>query len=241
MERLKGEFKIVPLGQVQPNTWNPKDNPEMNPVEYGNVLKSISAYGLRQAIVVREIGPDKYEIIDGAHRWLACKELGYKNVIINNQGQVSDQEAKKLTINFQDVRVPFNQLELAGLIKELSETEENLHSILPYNEEEIEEYKKLLEFSWDDYVDFLIEFEQSKPVLTFRATSEQIEEIKTIVNKNVGEITGNVKMIDKIVIQSSQRELLKQALEKVMEKEGVSNKGKALEIICKNYLESNNK
>lgn len=151
MERLKGEFKIVPIDQVQPNTWNPKDNPEMNPVEYGNVLKSISVYGLRQAIVVREIGPDKYEIIDGVHRWLACKELGYKNVIINNQGQVSDQEAKKLTINFQDVRVPFNQLELAGLIKELSQLEQNLQDSLPYTQDEIQEYISLLDFDWSQY------------------------------------------------------------------------------------------
>lgn len=139
------KLKIVPIEQVKPNTWNPKDK---NTEEYSRVLDSVKKKGLRTPIVVRELGPDSYEIIDGEQRWTACKELAFKDILVYNEGNVSDQEARELTIFFQQ-QVPFNEIELLPLIKEIvSYTGEYQ---LPYTQEEVEEKLKMLNFDWEEY------------------------------------------------------------------------------------------
>lgn len=139
------KLKIVPIEQVRPNTWNPKDK---NTPEFEKIKQGIKLKGLRMPIVVRELAKDEYEIIDGEQRYTACKELGFKNILIYNEGKVSDQEARELTIWYQQ-QVPFNEIELLPLIKEIvSYTGEYQ---LPYTEKEVEERLKMLEFDWEKY------------------------------------------------------------------------------------------
>jgi len=139
------KLKIVPIEQVRPNTWNPKDK---GTEDYNRVLDSVRKKGLRMPIVVREIEPDSYEIVDGEQRWTACKDLAFKEVLIYNEGKMSDQEARELTIFFQQ-QVPFNEIELLPLIKEIvSYTGEYQ---LPYSDKEVEEKLKMLQFDWDQY------------------------------------------------------------------------------------------
>jgi len=88
----------VPIDQVRPNTWNPKDK---NTEEYEKVKLSIQKR-IRQPIIVRETDTNSYEIIDGEQRWTACKELAFENVLVYNEGKVSDQEARELTIFFSN-------------------------------------------------------------------------------------------------------------------------------------------
>jgi len=135
----------VPIDQVRPNTWNPKDK---NTEEYEKVKLSIQKKGLRQPIIVRETDTNSYEIIDGEQRWTACKELAFENVLVYNEGKVSDQEARELTIFFQQ-QVPFNEVELLPLIKEIVSYTGEYE--LPYTDKEVEERLKMLEFDWNKY------------------------------------------------------------------------------------------
>ena len=135
----------MPIDQVRPNTWNPKDK---NTEEYEKVKLSIQKKGLRQPIIVRETDTNSYEIIDGEQRWTACKELAFENVLVYNEGKVSDQEARELTIFFQQ-QVPFNEVELLPLIKEIVSYTGEYE--LPYTDKEVEERLKMLEFDWNKY------------------------------------------------------------------------------------------
>lgn len=138
------KIKIVPIEQVRPNTWNPKDK---NTPEYEKVKDSVRKKGLRMPIVVREIDIDSYEIIDGEQRYTACKDLNFTQALIYNEGKVSDQEAKELTIFYQQ-QVPFNEIELLPLIKDIVSSGEYQ---LPYTDKEIEEKLKMLQFDWEQY------------------------------------------------------------------------------------------
>ena len=131
---------IVPIDQVRPNTWNPKDE---NTEDFKKVLFSVEHNGLKLPIVVRE--NNGYEIIDGEQRWRAAKQLGFKMVLIYNEGVIDDLRAKELTINYQQ-QVPFNQVDLAHLVSEIADKVS-----LPYSKEEIDNFITMSKFNIDDF------------------------------------------------------------------------------------------
>lgn len=130
-------IKKVPIFDVEPNDYNPKkkDTPE-----YQNVLESIKRNGLKQPIFVRTVN-GKYIIVDGEQRYTAAIDLGYDEIYIYDLGDISEDEAKALTIWFE-VQVPFDKVELAPLVVDLT----NSGIDLPYTDKEIISFKKIAGF-----------------------------------------------------------------------------------------------
>jgi len=154
---LKINTKKVKISELKPNKWNPKIGPEDDldvQQQYEEVVKSIKNHGLVEPILVRSSKEGKklgfYEIINGYHRFLACKELKFDEIIVNDLGDVSDQEAKKLTIVTEEIKIPIDQAKLSQLLKEMLENEDldKLVEGLPYSKELIESKIELLEFDW---------------------------------------------------------------------------------------------
>ena len=145
------KLKRVSVTEVRENDWNPKapDDPE-----YEKVKESIRINGLTQPIFVRENdnGETKYEVLDGAHRFRACSELGFSEIYIYDEGEVSDALAKSFTI-FHQVQVPFSEIELAPLVVELNA----LDFKLPYTDQQVEDFKNLVAF------DFNTPYEEKEP------------------------------------------------------------------------------
>lgn len=171
----KSKVIKVAIDKVIPNTWNPKTD---NPKEFENIKKSLRVNGYAQPIMVREKG-DKYEVIDGEHRLRAAKELGYQEIYIYNNGQVSDEDAQAMTL-FMQTQVPFDEIELAPLVVELSKA--NIE--LPYSEEQIIDFKNMAEF------DFGEGYEEKEPeiedpgmkTLKIQMTPEQFEVVNSAIN-----------------------------------------------------------
>lgn len=138
----KEKLKIVPIDQVRPNTWNPKDK---NTVEYEKVKKSLELHGLKQPIIVRE--NKGFEIIDGEQKWTGCKKLGWKEVLIYNEGKLGDKEAKELTIAYQQ-QVPFNELELSKLVNTLV-VDFGKNIKVPYSELEMKTFDNLANYNFE--------------------------------------------------------------------------------------------
>lgn len=137
------KLKKVPVEQIQANGWNPKDK---DTKEYKQVVRSIQENGLRDPIIVREVGKDSYEVIDGEQRYTAAKELAYDEIWVYNEGKMDEKQAKALTIWYQ-VQVPFNEIDLSHLVVELDEQQISL----PYTEVEIQDFKKMADFNFDQY------------------------------------------------------------------------------------------
>lgn len=91
---------IVDINEVRENTWNPK---KVKGKGYKEVITSIKNRGLLQPIMVRTNPNDQstYEILDGCHRYNACKELGYSKILIYDFGEMSDEMAKSYTIYWE--------------------------------------------------------------------------------------------------------------------------------------------
>ena len=128
-------------------------------------------------------------MLDGAHRFRACFELGFPEIYIYDEGEVPDGLAKSFTI-FHQVQVPFTEIDLAPLVVELNA----LDFQLPYTDQQIMDFKNMATF------DFNEPYEEKEPVddepklknLTVKMTPEQLEvveeAIKTVADgENVSE------------------------------------------------------
>ena len=170
---------VVDIHDVRPNTWNPKvaDTPEFEKIKRG--LKSV---GQRMPIVVREKeGDTKSEIVDGEQRFTALWELDYDKVIIYNEGEMSDEEAKALTIWYEQ-QVPFEDVSLAKLVKELSE----LKVDLPYIGDELQHLVDLADFDMSQYSPDRPEDEEDNPnvkTLNMKLSKEAFEIVMKAINK----------------------------------------------------------
>lgn len=136
---------IVTIDKIVPNNWNPKDK---DTKEFENVKKSIEAVGYRDPIVVREYEDGQYQIIDGEQRYTACYLLDYPSLLVYNEGQVSDQKAKELTIWYQQ-QVPFSKVEEAYLVAAMIDEYQDVE--LPYSDSEIADMKALANFDFTEY------------------------------------------------------------------------------------------
>lgn len=177
----------VQIDNVEPNSYNPK---QKDTPEYRNVVKSIQLNGLKQPIFVREVDDnDNYVIVDGEQRWTAAKELGYKEIYIYNLGKISEEEAKSLTI-WLEVSVPFDEADLAPIVMELND----LNIELPYNELEIDGFRNLATFNfedaWKEQTPLKEDNDKDEEILTIKMTSAQLE----IVNNAIEEI----KAVEKV-------------------------------------------
>jgi hypothetical protein len=153
----------VKISEVRPNTWNPK---EKETKEYNHVLESIKRSGQDMPILVRE--NNGYEVLDGEQRYTAMVELGFEEIWVYNKGQVSDEEAKATTIWWQ-VQVPFEQIKLAHLVTELSA----LNVLMPFTQEEIDNFKQLATFDFSDYDKDFEHNEDEQKTMTFKLDQQQ--------------------------------------------------------------------
>ena len=85
-------FAKIPISQVIPNEWNPN---EMNPAQVKALAESLDEFGNILPIVVRLKG-DRYEIIDGEHRFFALQHqrVSEIEVVIVD---ADDIDARRLT------------------------------------------------------------------------------------------------------------------------------------------------
>ena len=79
LEEVKGaRFAEIPLTQIVPNPRQPRQGFDED--ELSELVHSIKEVGLLQPVVVRSIGPDKFELVMGERRWRATREAGLDTI-----------------------------------------------------------------------------------------------------------------------------------------------------------------
>ena len=141
---IKGQDKIVDITKVKPNTWNPKDTIEENKEVkriYEDIKEQIRKKGLFEAITVRNLGQGSrksWEILDGYHRWRACKELGFEEIRVNDLGKIDDKLARAITVVKEQKKVPVSELgivDIVGWFREEGVGEDMVQDLLGYDQE----------------------------------------------------------------------------------------------------------
>ncbi|MFD9905784.1 ParB/RepB/Spo0J family partition protein [Streptomyces sp. NPDC059063] len=71
-------FAEVPLDSITPNPRQPREVFDEDAL--AELVTSIKEVGLLQPVVVRQVGPARYELIMGERRWRACREAGLERI-----------------------------------------------------------------------------------------------------------------------------------------------------------------
>jgi ParB family chromosome partitioning protein len=111
-----GELRQLAVGVIQPGRFQPRTG--MDPERLQELADSIKAQGLIQPIIVRGIGPGRYEIIAGERRWRAAQLAGLAEVPAVVR-EVPDQATVAMALIENIQREDLNPLEEAGALKRL--------------------------------------------------------------------------------------------------------------------------
>ncbi|WP_455358448.1 ParB/RepB/Spo0J family partition protein [Streptomyces sp. SYSU K21746] len=71
-------FAELSLDAITPNPRQPREVFDEDAL--AELVTSIQEVGLLQPVVVRQLGPDRYELIMGERRWRACREAGLERI-----------------------------------------------------------------------------------------------------------------------------------------------------------------
>jgi ParB family chromosome partitioning protein len=109
-------YREVPTSSIEPNPQQPRrafDEEALNELTY-----SIKEFGLLQPIVVREIAPDRYQLVMGERRWRAAQQAGLDRLpaIVR---QTEDDALLRDALLENIHRVQLNPLEEAAAYEQL--------------------------------------------------------------------------------------------------------------------------
>lgn len=203
------DITLIKTDLIKPNDYNPNIVPE-------DILAKLRAEirqnGLTVPITVRSSG-NGYEIVDGYHRWLICKELGLQEIPCIIQ-DFSDTEAKIKTLQLNYMRGSAVPVKLASLIYDLSKeiSLEDLAKRLPYEELQMLDNLELL-----------------------KLPEEFGKEIEDQARKEEGELPTVISF----VVYKKQLEPIEDAIGIALEslpKEAKNLRAMALEVICADYI-----
>ncbi|PZS40636.1 MAG: chromosome partitioning protein ParB [Pseudonocardiales bacterium] len=71
-------FQELPIGSVTPNRRQPRQVFDEDALD--ELVASIQEVGLLQPVVVREVGPDRFELVMGERRWRASQRAGLTEI-----------------------------------------------------------------------------------------------------------------------------------------------------------------
>jgi ParB family chromosome partitioning protein len=109
-------LRTLPIEQMQPGKYQPRSH--MDSERLAELAESIKSQGLIQPIIVRSIGPDRYEIIAGERRWRAAQLASLREVPVVVR-ETDDHAALAMALIENIQREDLNPLEEAVALQRL--------------------------------------------------------------------------------------------------------------------------
>lgn len=109
-------LRMLNIQQMQPGKYQPRT--QMDQESLANLADSIKVQGIMQPILVREVAPERFEIIAGERRWRASQLAGLTEVPVLVR-EIPDESALAMALIENIQRENLNPLEEANGIKRL--------------------------------------------------------------------------------------------------------------------------
>jgi ParB family chromosome partitioning protein len=207
---FKRAVKRVPITQVRPNPWNPRKQDEEKLI--AKAVRSIESAGFCGALIVRDHkdGDCRYEIIDGEHRYRALLKMGEEMCSVITLGEVSDYDAKMLTLNLNLIQGEMLVVDVASVMNDLAERlgPDALRQKVVYDDEELKELLTLADIDWEAYADL-------------DPSTRLVNQIKRV-----------------FVFTPDAHAVIQEGLRRAMALDGVSDEADALAHVCREYKRS---
>ncbi|MGI6030004.1 MAG: ParB/RepB/Spo0J family partition protein [Eubacteriales bacterium] len=127
VEQPRSGILQVKLTQVEPNRKQPRKT--MDEEKISQLADSIQQHGIIQPLIVREIAPERYQIVAGERRWRACKLAGLEEIPVVVK-EYSDRETAEIALVENLQREDLNPIEEAegyrSLMEEYDMTQEEV-------------------------------------------------------------------------------------------------------------------
>ncbi len=78
LEDTDAALRELPVSEIRPNTYQPREHFDEEALV--SLAASIQAVGVLQPILVRQSGPQEYELIAGERRWRAARRAGLQTI-----------------------------------------------------------------------------------------------------------------------------------------------------------------
>lgn len=175
-------MEYILVKDIIPNNWNPN---VMDSQTYQALKESFTEFGDIDPILVRDLG-DKYQIIDGEHRYRIAREIGLdkiQSIVVD----VSDTQAKRLTQIMNRTKGKDDPEKLMNLLDSLLQemSEDELVKGLPYTPDGLA-----------NLIDDLHKYQSLKDIIP---NQEDYEQEKTI-EKTVKPYKQNLEKLDLSVL-----------------------------------------
>lgn len=129
LRHVELEVQTLQIDLIDPNPRNPNELPED---KMETLKRDIREHGFKQPILVREkvmhhevgeapSGQQRYEIIDGEHRWRALRELAAETIPAVVVSPDTDDEAALAMVSMNNLRGEFIPIKLALLLADLNQ------------------------------------------------------------------------------------------------------------------------
>ncbi|MEU8349507.1 MULTISPECIES: ParB/RepB/Spo0J family partition protein [unclassified Streptomyces] len=147
-EPAGAHFAELPLDTITPNPRQPREVFDEDAL--AELVTSIQEVGLLQPVVVRQLAPERYELIMGERRWRACREAGLDRIpaIV----RATDDEKLLLDALLENLhRAQLNPLEEAAaydqLLKDFACTHDQLADRIGRSRPQVSNTLRLLKLS----------------------------------------------------------------------------------------------
>lgn len=155
-QKIVNKVVLLPIDSIVPNPNQPRTVFDKDKLE--ELAASISYYGLLQPVTVQQVDKNKYQLVAGERRLMACQRLKMKEIpAIVSSMAMEDSAALALIENIQ--RCNLNYFEEAraieGLMRMLGETQQMVARRLGKNQSTVANKMRLLRFSPEIQEDIL--------------------------------------------------------------------------------------
>lgn len=209
--------RAVTSGEAPPsafrfNDWNPN---QMDAFMIRKAIESIQTFGFIDPVTVRRVDGE-LEVIDGEHRVRVALELGIPRIPYI-EIDVTDAEARKLTIVLNELKGRYDARKMSDLLQEILDdtSMEDLAVALPFQEEALKSMIGIKDFDWGS-------LDPIAPTTPGPAPT----------NKGERWVEHNFRL------PADADGIVRQALAKMKEMAPGIDDGKALELICAEFLAS---
>jgi len=112
----EGELRLLKLTSLQAGKYQPRKAFDEEPLQ--ELVASIREVGVLDPILVRAVGPQRFEIIAGERRWRAAQQVGLSEIPALVR-ELSDQQVALIALVENLQREDLSPLEIAQSLKQL--------------------------------------------------------------------------------------------------------------------------
>lgn len=144
----------LPIASLIKAKWNYKEDDDD---KMDKLINNIQQNGQIENLIVREY-KNKYEIVNGNHRYdaleyLSTKDEKYSNVMCYNLGGISDALAKRIAIETNETKFDTNFAKLSNLVGDILKKYDagELLDTMPFTEAELSNMANMNKMDWEQF------------------------------------------------------------------------------------------